>query len=116
MKNNHRRSMGDKEENMVHHNTELLMQMKQLGEFISRWKDVQENTAINQLFSETVNFLENCMKNDGAAQKIKSCVEEVGPVYATGNYMSPPIIQVKEGRLEVVCGILQNIKDSIARK
>ena len=97
-------------------NSDLSMKINILDDYISKWRNVREGDAVNQLFSETVHFLKNCIQDSFATQKIEGCVEEVGPVYATGNYMSPPIIQVKEGRLEVVCGILQNIKDSIARK
>ena len=94
--------------------SDFSMKINLLDDYISKWRKVREGDVVNQLFSETINFLKYCIRDLDAAQKIECCVENVGSVYAIDGHIPPALKVVKEGAVEVICQILQGVKDAIA--
>ena len=87
------------------------MKKSQLEDFISRWESVQVEGAINQLLSETVNFLTYCIGDSASAQKVKESAKVISPPCAIDGQMIIPIQQVYDDG--TICQILQDVKNSI---
>lgn len=92
------------------------MKMKLLESYISRWSSKREGECVSELFSETDNFLRYCLEDLVSAQKIESCIKDcdVGFICTIDGRMPPAEKVIKEGSREVICKILQGVKDAIA--